>query len=233
MGRDKAALELAGSTLLSRAVTLLRGVPALQHAAGDMIVTIAGTRAVLDGADLSIADHYPECGPLGGFEAALAHLERNDDADWAFFIPVDMPLLRAELIDLLLTTWELVIESNPAIRACLVAVDGRLQPLVSLVHRSVLREVRAALEAGSYKVIPLLQSAGAYCTSLGQADSEHAADTSALRADGKSPARSTPMSDAEPLRAIDDPRWETFVQFTNVNTEADLLEVATLIRPLG
>jgi molybdopterin-guanine dinucleotide biosynthesis protein A len=221
MGRDKAMLELGGKTLLARAVETLRRVEALRDAAGHVVVTIAGEREWLEGADRAIVDRYPECGPLGGIEAALADLNAlrqlpSDAADWAFFIPVDMPLLTAGLMDGLLQRWaEAAAVPGQQARAYFAEVEGRPQPLVSLVHSSVHGMVREALEAGRYKVVPVLQSAGGRGTSVIQ-ETERVSQDAATDA-----ACSLPQP------------GESHVQFINVNTEADVIRVATLLHDLG
>lgn len=236
MGRDKAMLELGGTTLLTRAVKMLRSVPTLQTVDRGVVVTVAGKRDALEGADRSIVDRYPGCGPLGGIEAALDDLDRVGDADWAFFIPVDMPLLNADLIEALLTTWITAIESDDSILACLAEVDGRPQPLVSMVHRTGLGEVRMALDAGLYKVVPVLKSAGAYCTSLsqvnancGKRDDRQGTSLSAVTSE----KRPTSVDDSYRAKGGDDGRSEASAWFINVNTEADLIEVATLMKRWG
>lgn len=150
------------------------------------VVTIVGQRTELEGADRVVADRYLGCGPLGGIEAALLDLEsRNSEnrdleskdlkgrdserrdfeqhrgADWAFFIPVDMPFLPAALLDAMLQEW--TDASQRGAHVCYVTVDGTPQPLVSMIHRSLRPSVTAALEEGHFKVTPVLQSA---CDSL-------------------------------------------------------------------
>jgi molybdopterin-guanine dinucleotide biosynthesis protein A len=247
MGRDKAMLELEGRTLLARAVETLRGVSRLRSSAGEVVVTIAGERESLEGADRSIVDRYPGCGPLGGIEAALEDLDRGGDADWALFIPVDMPLLTSATIDALLVDWANAVdagaEKGQVVRACLVEAEGRPQPLVSLVHREVHESALTALREGRYKVVPVLQSAGEYCSSLEQengseeGESTAGADGTACRAarfpSETSGKRFSFTGNAEgAVLGVDQP-GESYEQFTNVNTEADLIRVATLLKQKG
>jgi molybdenum cofactor guanylyltransferase len=217
MGRDKAMLELEGKTLLARAVETLRLVKGLQSPDGHIEVTICGEREALEGADRAIVDRYPSCGPLGGIEAALNDLTTREHADWAFFIPVDMPLLSATLIEQLLAVWTCEVLASGQVSACLAEADSRPQPLVSLVHRSVLVLVREALDAGRYKVVPVLQSAGATYTSF---DQEPSGQDLNDNGSGQS-ARSESLFS------------KSREQFINVNTEADLIRVATLLRHRG
>lgn len=213
MGRDKAMLELEGRTLLARTVEMLHGVEGL--GAGSDTITIAGQRDLLEGADRSIPDRYPGCGPLGGMEAALDDLQRQDSAEWAFFVPVDMPLLRSHLIDRLLKNWTTAIESDSSIRVCLIELEGKLQPLVSLVHLKMHGEVKKALAAGHFKVAQVLQSDVTYRASITSDDSP------------------SPREREQGLVRVETTAMETYAQFTNVNTEADLIGVATLFKHPG
>jgi molybdopterin-guanine dinucleotide biosynthesis protein A len=243
MGRDKAMLELEGKTLLERAVETLRSVKELQSPDGGVEVTICGEREALEGADRAIVDRYPSCGPLGGIEAALNDLATRGEADWAFFIPVDMPLLTAPWIGHLLTMWATEAIANKKVEACLVELDGRPQPLVSLVHRSVLGPVREALDSGRYKVVPVLQSAGACCTSFNQEpkteDRVNGSESNGYLAGNSSDLQWVSMNqshlkvDTGEADLNECSFIESCDQFINVNTETDLKRVATLLRSKG
>ncbi len=157
MGTDKAMRTLAGRTLLGRAVDLLRSISALEEPDGKVIVTIVGDRTEVEGADRVILDKHPRCGPLGGIEAALRDLADHGGAEWAFFIPVDMPFLPAGPIDALLREWREA--GQRGARVCWLEVDGRIQPLISMVHQSLHPLTVEALTAGYLKVTPVLQDA--------------------------------------------------------------------------
>ncbi len=90
MGRDKALVELGGRTLAAHAVDLLRSA--------GLSATIAGARSELAGVAPVIKDEAPDQGPLSGICSALA----STDAELAVFIPVDLPLLPASLLEYLL-----------------------------------------------------------------------------------------------------------------------------------
>ncbi|MFV0478255.1 MAG: molybdenum cofactor guanylyltransferase [Parahaliea sp.] len=78
MGQDKALLAMAGESLLMRCQRILKQ-------AGATTIVISRN----DGAPSHLADHYPQCGPLGGIHAALrTHVEQP-----LLIIPVDLPLL--------------------------------------------------------------------------------------------------------------------------------------------
>lgn len=148
MGEDKAGLRLGGRTLLEIAMETMRSATPT--------VTILGERqGALEGAR-SVPDAFPGCGPMGGMEAAMRDC-REHGAEWAMFLPVDMPLVPAGLMRALADRWV----AEPTARVCLAEVDGWLQPLVSAVHVEVLPWLRGALERGEYKLQPLLRAEAA------------------------------------------------------------------------
>ena len=158
MGVDKAGLRIGGRTLLDLAVEKLRRVSAAVVVVGMRVDAPAGVRV--------IADQVAECGPAGGIEAALRDLaavqdevdDDQDGAEWAAFLPVDMPLLPGGLFEELVRIW---LGRDPAPAVAMVRADGAMQPLVSLVHRSVLPHVQRAVAAGEFKVRPMLEGAAA------------------------------------------------------------------------
>jgi molybdopterin-guanine dinucleotide biosynthesis protein A len=149
MGRDKAMLPLAGKTLLARAVETLRTV------ANEVV--ILGDRQDLQGADRAVADLHPGRGPVGGMETALRDLAGRSGAEWACFLPVDMPFLPAGLYAALMNRW--LAEAPFGVRVAYATVDGVSQPLVSLIHIAVLPYLIAAVETGRLKVTSVLEGA--------------------------------------------------------------------------
>ena len=152
MGEDKAELRLGGQTLLEIAVARLR--PLCEE------VVLIGTRSPTP-ADLRVLpDLHPGSGPLAGIEAALRDLQPTEGEhtpEWALFLPIDMPFLPAGLLCALLGEWRELMAGG--IRVAMVQADGRMQPLVSVVHRDLLPAVEQSVTAGSLKVRPLFESA--------------------------------------------------------------------------
>lgn len=142
MGQDKAAMRLGDATLLEVAVRKLRRV------CGEVVVIGSGPDG---GADRVVADRHLGCGPMGGIEAALGDVR----GEWAMFLPVDMPLLPAGLVEALGSAWSMAVASG--VRATMAVADGVPQPLVSLLHRGALATVEAAIAQGQYKVRPVLE----------------------------------------------------------------------------
>jgi len=80
MGQDKSQLRLKGQTLIDRAQQLLRS---------------AGQRSVYISGPEGISDEQPNAGPLSGIYSSLKHLS---EYKYVLFVPVDMPLIRVEMI---------------------------------------------------------------------------------------------------------------------------------------
>jgi molybdopterin-guanine dinucleotide biosynthesis protein A len=92
MGRDKAALVIDGQSLLDGAVQRLGTI------AGPVIIA-AGSRPLVRAGCVSVADRFPERGPLAGLVAAIAASPHPLCA----VVAVDMPdcdptLLRAATV---------------------------------------------------------------------------------------------------------------------------------------
>lgn len=146
MGTDKAAVLFRGRTMLEIAITTMAAV-------SKDVVVIGDRSAVPDGVR-SIADTFPGCGPMGGIEAALRDC-RQASAAYGAFLPVDMPLLPVGLLRALVSLWR----QSSTVRIAVVVADGRLQPLVSLMHVDVLPTLQAALGRGDRKLQPALRAA--------------------------------------------------------------------------
>ena len=82
MGSDKSQLMMANQTLLERCQNILKNSK-LDH------VYVSGKQG--------IKDHYKDIGPIGGITTCLSELK---DYDFVVFIPVDMPFLTDEIINL-------------------------------------------------------------------------------------------------------------------------------------
>jgi molybdopterin-guanine dinucleotide biosynthesis protein A len=116
MGRDKAALELAGETLLARQIRLVQ-------AAGAAEVFISG-RAGRDDTKFGcpvLADNFPQAGPLAGIESAL----QKCCNPLLLVLAVDMPLMSAAVLE------ELLKKSGVRI-GVIPRLAGRAEPLAAL-----------------------------------------------------------------------------------------------------
>ena len=143
MGMDKVGMRLGGRTLIEIAVGKLRRICGEVVVVGQVDPQAAGARV--------LADRRPGCGPLWGMEAALEDAGKAA----AMFLPVDMPFIPVGLMERVAELW-----ATSGAPVCLAVVDGRVQPLVSLVRPEVLERVRASLDRGEYRVGPMLEGAG-------------------------------------------------------------------------
>ncbi|GAB2886915.1 molybdenum cofactor guanylyltransferase [Uliginosibacterium flavum] len=113
-----------------------------------------------------ISDLRPDFpGPLAGFEAALTHASH----DWILTCPTDAPLLPAEYACLM---------SRAALGSAAVAfVDAHWQPVFSLLPKTALPSLSAALDTGERKaqrwlasIDPVLVTLDEYAAQLRDAD---------------------------------------------------------------
>jgi molybdenum cofactor guanylyltransferase len=146
MGRDKALIELAGSPLLCHAVKKLRRVC--------MDVRVLGANPAFTAYAPIVPDLHPDCGPLGGMEAALVH----SVFDWNLFLPVDMPFLPSAFLN----NWvhQTLMDEKRGARLAMFTVDGVPQPTLAMVHRDVIPFVTSAVEQREFKLYPVLEQAG-------------------------------------------------------------------------
>jgi molybdenum cofactor guanylyltransferase len=131
MGRDKALVQFAGQALIEHALEVLRQA--------GLTACIAGGRQELGVFAPVVEDRHPGLGPLSGICAALA----STSAQWAVFLPVDLPILPAALVVCLLRhAWITG-------RAVTVpSVSGFAQTFPAVVDRTVLPILDRELESG-------------------------------------------------------------------------------------
>lgn len=116
MGQDKATLPYQGKRLVDVVAGVVRS-------ADVSTIYVSGE---VEGYP-AIPDHVPACGPVGGIASCLMQLEKMYGR--LLFIPVDMPCLTPELIQLLV--------SQPADRAC--HVEGHPLPCMVPVQPQTMR----------------------------------------------------------------------------------------------
>ena len=140
MGENKAFLDFLGQTMLARALHTL------SRACSE--VSIVGDPATFAGYGRIISDIFPNCGPLGGIHAALAH----SSAELNLMLAVDMPFVTAELLNFLLRAAE---GSDRVTANAIVTVPRTsrgLQPLCAVYRRAFATIAEQALKAGNYKI---------------------------------------------------------------------------------
>lgn len=186
MGCDKALLPFQGRPLAEIAVGKLREFCSE--------VSIAGNREDLARFATVVREESLEVGPVAGLESGLMASKRA----WSLFLPVDVPLLPATLLQ----KWAEVVLLREAsgCRLSSLRAAGRLHPAICLLHRDCLSAVKLALERGVHKlerVFDLIRI-------------ELGADALCIR-------------DAEslPLSSVDGPgQWTQW--FSNLNTPEDV-----------
>jgi molybdenum cofactor guanylyltransferase len=138
MGVDKAEIELAGRTLLERAVAALAG-------ACDEVLLATGGEPRYPSLGLSVVlDRVPGAGPLAGLEAGLEHAR----GEWVAALACDMPHADARLFERLHAR-----ARERDLDACLYEGPSGVEPLCGVYRRSCLPAVRAALDAGERRVV--------------------------------------------------------------------------------
>jgi molybdopterin-guanine dinucleotide biosynthesis protein A len=140
MGRDKAALELAGETLLARQIKLVQ-------AAGAAEIFISG-RVGRDDTKFGcpvLIDNFPQAGPLAGIESALQKC-RNP---LLLVLAVDMPQMQVAVLEELL-------KQSGGRNGIIPRLAGRAEPLAALypsiaalLATELLRSVPASAAGGS------------------------------------------------------------------------------------
>jgi molybdopterin-guanine dinucleotide biosynthesis protein A len=143
MGTDKSLLQLTGKPLIAHAIAKLHQVCADIH-------ILSANPALAAYAPL-VPDLHPNCGPVGGIEAALAHSTH----DWNLILAVDLPFLPAAVLH----HWAICItaptETN---RVAMFTADGRPQPAVCLLHRQIAPSIAAAIALEEFKLLPVLEA---------------------------------------------------------------------------
>jgi molybdopterin-guanine dinucleotide biosynthesis protein A len=144
MGTDKAALDLAGRTLLEHALATLRLV------AGTVFILGSKQRYGGYGVDV-IEDIFPDCGPLGGIHAAL----KSNQVGLSLIVAVDTPFLSADFLSYLAKRAR---ESGSVVTTPEIA--GYTQPLCAVYSPQFLPLAEEALQRGVYKIAPLFPKDG-------------------------------------------------------------------------
>ncbi|WP_437185904.1 molybdenum cofactor guanylyltransferase [Planctomicrobium sp. SH668] len=145
MGRPKWSLPFGDETSLARVVRIVSAVASP--------VVVVGypemERPILSEQTLFVRDQTPFQGPLSGFATGLEALKNQADA--AFLLGCDSPMIRSDLLRFLMT--QLQVNSEVVV----VHQADRLQPLGALYQLSVTRQVTSLLESGERSLQALLK----------------------------------------------------------------------------
>ena len=140
MGRDKAALDYHGESLLRHQTEKLRRL-------GIEDLVIAGGSISLPGA-FTVQDRFPGHGPLGGLHAGLERIKNP----CALVLPVDTPLVPESLLR------ELLAAHRGS--ATVTAAFDNIEPLIGVYDKALAPLCRELLESGRCSVRRLLDAVG-------------------------------------------------------------------------
>jgi molybdopterin-guanine dinucleotide biosynthesis protein A len=143
MGESKAALTIAGESLLARTVRILTQVaaPIVVAAAADQRLP-----SLPEGVAVS-RDIEPAQGPLAAFTAALAAIP--SDRPWVYLVGCDLPFLTAEVLRFLA-------ERQGKGDAVVPHVEGLWHPLAALYRRDVRSTAERILVSGGRRMLDLI-----------------------------------------------------------------------------
>jgi molybdopterin-guanine dinucleotide biosynthesis protein A len=130
-GRDKSALLVGGRSILERQIDVLSEI-------SDDVLIVGGGHGV--------PDRVPDCGPLGGLDAALASARH----DLLVLVACDMPFLRADFLKALLSMAHGVDAVVPRSRR-------GYHPLCAVYARSCHTTVQERLAARQLAMMALLE----------------------------------------------------------------------------
>jgi molybdopterin-guanine dinucleotide biosynthesis protein A len=136
MGREKALLEISGTTLVVRAARL--------------VASVCGSATIVGALEYyarfgfpTVPDDQPRLGPLGGILTSLARSE----TPWNLVVACDLPYLHSGWLRFLV---DRAFHSNA--RVVLPESIGGPEPLCAVYHREAAGPIRAAIERGILKV---------------------------------------------------------------------------------
>lgn len=133
-GIDKAAIEIDGATLASRAVDLLR-----PHC--EELIALTGRRESfpVDGVPV-VRDRFPGRGPLSGLDAAF----RSRPGRTIFLLAVDLCAVPVSVASRLIDA----LRERPDAPAILPRTQALVQPVFALYRPGLADEVESRIEAG-------------------------------------------------------------------------------------
>lgn len=143
MGQNKALLPVGNITAVERVIAGVR--PFAGH-----LLLITNDAPAFSFLNISMEkDLRPYEGPLAGLEAAMYAAS----ADWYLLAACDMPLLQESVVNYL---HDKTAATDKA--AVVPSVEGRMQPLLAVYHRSTLSEITACLASERRSLRALLDS---------------------------------------------------------------------------
>lgn len=141
MGREKALLEIKGKTFLQHILDQLQGFE-------EILLSVSKTSPLYSVSCRTITDCFPDCGPMGGLQAALSDCH----CEALLAVSCDLPFFDRALAELLLA------QMTPQTDAVIpVTPDGRYHPACAVYRRTVEPTLVRYLEQGDYKLRHVLR----------------------------------------------------------------------------
>lgn len=151
MGRDKTALPWHDTDLLTDLLLRSQAYPFTErllsinrpYESSHLPAKLARTVRL-------VIDNYPDCGPLGGMEAALY----SGQCDFYLVLSVDLPFYDFAPIP----DWVKLLRRQPNLQAIIPRTEnGQDQPLAALYSRQLLPAITDHLQKGNYRLRHLYQ----------------------------------------------------------------------------
>ena len=139
MGTDKAMLAAEGTP---NAVRLLRALSGEDSPCSDVWLSIGTGESYPEIHAQKVSDRFPECGPMGGLEAALTVCRE----EYLFVTPVDTPFADAQMAQELMAYMADASKKHDAV--LVIDGEGRLQTLLGIYHKRVLPALTQRLADG-------------------------------------------------------------------------------------
>ena len=139
MGTDKAMLTAEGTP---NVVRLLRALSGEDSPCTDVWLSIGTGESYPEIHAQKVSDRFPECGPMGGLEAALTVCRE----EYLFVTPVDTPFADAQLARELMAYMTGAFRQRDAV--LVIDGGGRLQTLLGIYHKRVLPALTQRLADG-------------------------------------------------------------------------------------
>lgn len=146
---------------VDKGLVLFEGLPLAEHAArrlapqcGALLVSANRNESAYRALGLTpVKDRIAGFeGPLAGWEAACAAAA----TEYLISVPCDSPCVPEDLVAKLLTA----LSEHPEAKAAAPMVNGKKEPVFALFERSLMSELRKALDSGEHRVGMWLMSVG-------------------------------------------------------------------------
>lgn len=139
MGKDKGQCLINGKPLVKYAVDALSGL------CTPILISANIEDYQIYGYEI-IPDIIEEIGPLGGIYSGL----KNSKTDMNIILSCDMPLVRRELI-------EYILSEKEGYQAVVPLFDGFPEPLCALYSQSCIDHIKGSIQSGVFKIQEVLK----------------------------------------------------------------------------